>query len=200
VDECQEKLDDNGLHYLERIKTGAERMKLLIDDLLDLSRIGRQGKMSERVNIRETLTIIKDFFHFQCKEKNGRIDFVTDFPTTIACNKTRIQQVFNNLVGNAIKFSDKPPIIEIGYKDQKDVHEFFVKDNGIGIFKNYHGKIFNIFQRLNDLEKYEGTGIGLTIVKKIIELHNGNIWVESDPGKGATFYFTIAKEIPNTLE
>ncbi len=200
VDECQEGLDDNGLHYLERIKTGAERMKLLIDDLLDLSRIGRQGKMSEKVDIMETLAIIKDFFHFPCKDKNGEIKFVTDFPSTIDCNKTRIQQVFNNLVGNAIKFCDKPPIIEIGYKERNNAHEFFVKDNGIGISQNYHRKIFNIFQRLNGSEKYEGMGMGLTIVEKIIELHNGKIWLESAPGNGATFYFTIAKEIPNTLK
>jgi PAS domain S-box-containing protein len=200
ADECQESLDDNSLHYLARIKTGAERMKLLIDDLLDLSRIGQHGKMSEKVDIMETLAIIKDFFRFHCKEKNGEIKFVTDFPSTINCNKTRIQQVFNNLVGNAIKFCDKPPIIEIGYKERSDTHEFFVKDNGIGISQNYHRKIFNIFQRLNDSEEYEGTGIGLTIVKKIIELHNGKIWLESASGKGATFYFTIGKEIPNTLE
>jgi light-regulated signal transduction histidine kinase (bacteriophytochrome) len=100
-----------------------------------------------------------------------------------------------NLISNAIKFDDKPkPIIEIGYSDKGDMHEFYVKDNGIGIKEEYFNKIFEIFQRLGKKEDIEGTGAGLTIVKKIVQMHRGKIWLESKIGEGAVFYFAIPKE------
>lgn len=194
IDEYEKTLDNNAVHYLERIKKGAERMKLLIDDLLDLSRIGRQEHTFVKVDILEMLITAKNLFLFDLKTKKGEIKLTADFPS-ICCNKTGIQQVFTNLIFNAIKFNENNPIVEIGYSECKDAHRFFVKDNGIGIKPEFHRKIFNIFQRLNHSLEYEGTGIGLTIVKKIIELHHGKIWLESVPKQGTIFYFTIAKDI-----
>lgn len=100
-----------------------------------------------------------------------------------------------NLISNAVKFADKdPPRVEIGWSENEDFYEFYVKDNGPGIDEQYFDKIFGIFQRLGRREDYEGTGVGLTIAKKIVEIHNGKIWVESKVGEGATFYFTIPKK------
>jgi two-component system, chemotaxis family, CheB/CheR fusion protein len=111
-----------------------------------------------------------------------------------------MQEVFFNLISNAVKFSSKNkgigPIVEVGYSDKNEAHEFYVKDNGIGIDKKYHNEIFGIFKRLHSQKEYEGTGAGLSIVKRIIDDHKGEIWIDSDLGKGATFYFTIPKEIP----
>jgi light-regulated signal transduction histidine kinase (bacteriophytochrome) len=104
------------------------------------------------------------------------------------------------LISNAIKFSSKTkdinPRVEVGYNDRNEAHEFYVKDNGIGIDKKYHGEIFGIFKRLHTQEEYEGTGAGLSIVKRIIDDHKGSIWVDSEPGKGAAFFFTIPKKPP----
>jgi len=112
---------------------------------------------------------------------------------TIYCNPTQIMEVFRNLVSNAIKFTDKAvPEIEIGCVEDDGFYRFHVKDNGIGIDQLYFDKIFLIFQRLNPTAT-EGTGAGLTIAKKIIERHGGKIWVESEVGKGSTFYFTLPK-------
>jgi len=102
------------------------------------------------------------------------------------------------LINNAIKFSsknkDSHPRVEVGYADKNDRHEFFVKDNGIGIDKQYHEEIFGIFKRLHRQDEYEGTGAGLSIVKKVIDDHGGAIWIDSELGAGATFYFTLPKK------
>jgi light-regulated signal transduction histidine kinase (bacteriophytochrome) len=113
----------------------------------------------------------------------------------ITGNKSLLNQLFMNLVGNALKYrGDKKPEIEIGSTEEQDKWMFYVKDNGIGIDPRHYEKIFIIFQRIHARSEYSGTGIGLAICKKIVEKHNGNIWVESEPGKGSTFFFTIPKK------
>ncbi|MBM3212764.1 GHKL domain-containing protein [Candidatus Poribacteria bacterium] len=114
----------------------------------------------------------------------------------IRCDRQRINQVFDNLLDNANKFigeGNTDPTVEIGYEIQDGYHKFHVKDNGIGIQKEYHEKVFQVFQRLD--QKTGGTGVGLTIVKKIIEGFEGKIWLDSDKGKGTTVYFTIPRDI-----
>ena len=110
-------------------------------------------------------------------------------------DKTRIEQVFFNLVSNALKFNDKETIeVEVGFHDTEgDFYRFFIRDNGIGIEAEYYDKVFKIFERLNQREEYEGTGAGLTIVKKIVEQHGGEIWLDSVLAEGTTFYFTLPK-------
>ena len=117
-----------------------------------------------------------------------------DLPTVWG-NETQLKVVFRNLIGNAIKFNNKPnPVVEIGFRNaENNSYLFSVKDNGIGIEKEFQEKIFVIFQRLHRREEYEGSGAGLAIVKKIIELHKGSLWVESELGKGSTFSFTLPK-------
>jgi len=171
-------------------------MQSLIDDLLELSKIGRISNPFEEVSISEFLEQIKEEFQFQIKEKNAKIEINGNMPV-IYCDKIRIYQVFSNLITNAIKFTKKgvAPEIKIGCEDRDSYWEFYVKDNGIGIAKEYHKRIFEIFQRLHKPEEFEGTGIGLTIVKRIIELHKGGIWLESEEGKGSSFFFIIPKRV-----
>jgi light-regulated signal transduction histidine kinase (bacteriophytochrome) len=121
-----------------------------------------------------------------------------DMPV-IKCDRIKMSEVFLNLVNIAIKFSSKNkkenPKVEIGYVDEGEFHKFYVKDNGIGIDPQYHQQIFGIFKRLHTAKEYEGTGAGLSIVKRVIDDHGGKIWIESELGKGATFYFTIPKAL-----
>jgi chemotaxis family two-component system sensor kinase Cph1 len=110
----------------------------------------------------------------------------------IVCDRLRMLEVFQNLIVNAVKFNDKPePLVEIGCRRAGDDWEFYVRDNGPGIEERYFQKIFEIFQRLHRREDNDGVGAGLTIAKKIVEMHKGKIWVQSRPGEGAVFYFTI---------
>jgi len=117
---------------------------------------------------------------------------------TIVCDRIKLTEVFLNLINNAIKFSSKQkekPVVEVEYTENDDAYQFSVKDNGIGIDPKYHDQIFGIFKRLHTSDEYEGTGAGLGIVKRVIEDHGGRIWVESEPGQGATFCFTIPKDL-----
>jgi len=129
------------------------------------------------------------------KEKGIELIVAHNLPT-ISCDGQRIYQVFQNLLVNAIKFmgDTESPQIEIGYADMGDFHQFSVRDNGIGIDPKYHRRIFEIFHRLKKIEDEEGTGLGLAIVDRIVSNHYGKVWVESEKGKGATFYFTLPKD------
>ncbi|MCP4132589.1 MAG: GAF domain-containing protein [bacterium] len=185
-------LDETGKNYLELIRDNVFRMESLIQDLLELSRIGKVVEQKEQVDVEEILATVKGGFLLQL-DKNGIVlDICTPLPKAYA-NKGRILQIFDNLIGNAMKFKgdQEKPIIQIGaHKHDEKFYRFYVKDNGIGIDKKDHELVFQEFNRLNEVET-EGTGIGLAIVKKIIEHHGGSIWVESETGKGASFYFLL---------
>jgi PAS domain S-box-containing protein len=194
MDDYKDKIGEEGKHYLERVRANAERMKKLIEDLLEISRLKRRGGTIEEVETKELVDEIKMRLEYLIKQKNAEITVKDNLPK-IFCDRVRLTEVFLNLISNAIKYDDKPkPIIEIGYGDKGDMHEFYVKDNGIGIKEEYFDKIFEIFQRLGRKEDVEGTGAGLTIVKKIVQLHKGEIWLKSKIGEGTVFYFTIPKE------
>jgi light-regulated signal transduction histidine kinase (bacteriophytochrome) len=169
-------------------------MTQLIEDLLNLSRIGRIKNIEPGIDLNELLSDVKKNLIYALEERKVDLILKPDFPK-VTCDRIRISEVFSNLVSNAIKYTkkDTKPVIEIGWSDKKDLYEFYVKDNGIGIEKQYYDKIFQIFQRLHAKGEYEGTGAGLTIVKKIVENHGGKIWVESEVGVGSTFYFTLPK-------
>ncbi len=188
--------DENARRYIQRIKANTDHMHALIEDLLEISRIERKLNPMEEADIGAIIDEARRRLEYSIQEKNVVVDIKGDLPR-IYCDRTRITEVFANLFSNAIKFNDKPePRIEVGYSLEGAYHQFYVRDNGPGIEEQYFEKIFSIFQRLVKKEDYEGTGAGLTIVKKIIGMHRGRVWVESRPGEFSAFYFTIpaAKE------
>jgi PAS domain S-box-containing protein len=194
VDDYKDKLGEEGKHYLERVRANTERMKRLIEDLLEISRLKKRGGVIEEVEAADLVEEAKMRLEYSIKQKGVKIEIRDSLPR-IFCDRIRLAEVFLNLISNAVKFNDKQnPVIEIGYNDEGNLHKFYVKDNGIGIKDEYFEKIFEIFQRLGKREDVEGTGAGLTIVKKIIQIHKGNIWLESKYGEGSVFYFTIPKE------
>jgi signal transduction histidine kinase len=169
-------------------------MTRLIEDLLSLSRIGRIRNIEPDIDLNEVLSDVKKDLAYSLEEKNVDIRIKGDFPK-VTCDRIRISEVFSNLISNAVKYSKKNerPVIEIGFSDKLDFYQFYVKDNGIGTEREYYERVFQIFQRLQGKGDSEGTGAGLAIVKKIIESHDGKIWVDSEAGVGSTFYFTLPK-------
>ncbi len=188
----QDVIRAEGREYLESLVGATTRMKGLIDDLLMLSRISRPTESFRRVDLAAVVAEIKTDMEFVLRNRN--IDFRQDpgLPT-VTGSAPQLKILFRNLIGNAVKFNDKPaPIVEVGFRSQENnSYLFWVRDNGIGIEPEYFDKIFVIFQRLHSREAFEGTGAGLAIVKKIIEIHKGKIWVESQPGTGSMFCFTL---------
>ena len=189
----EDKLDDKALQYIDFATNGSKRMKQIILDLLDYSRAGRPTDLIEMVDVNE---IISDFKLLRGKiisEKSATISH--EKIPNILTYKTGITQVFHSLLDNAIKYSKKEeaPNIIISCKEEENKWVFTVKDNGIGIDSKFYNKIFVIFQRLHNREEYEGTGIGLSIVKRHIDYLGGKIWVESEINIGSTFYFEIPK-------
>jgi signal transduction histidine kinase len=189
-------LEAQGKDYLIRIQSGAQRMKKLIDDLLTLSRISRIKNPYEDVDMNALVRSALNRIEFDIKTHNVELKIADNLPV-VRCDRIKMEEVFFNLINNAIKFSSKNkdtnPRVEIGYADKNDTHEFYVKDNGIGIDKKYHQEVFGIFKRLHKQDEYEGTGAGLSICKRIIDDHKGSIWIDSEPGQGATFYITLPK-------
>lgn len=189
-----ETLPEDGHTYLTYISDATHKMAVLINDLLDLSRIGRvYGKMEE-INLQLLLEEVQIGFQSQIKEKGIEVNIQKGLPPVYGERKGLVQ-VMENLMSNAVKYigeDNAKPCIDVGMKRKNGQNIYFVRDNGIGIKKIYFNKIFEVFQRLpstNVMEK--GTGIGLAIVKRIIEHHGGKIWVSSEPGKGTTFFFTL---------
>ena len=185
----KDKLDKDANEFIDFAVDGSKRMRLLINSLLEYSRINKINPF-EWINVRDMIEVIVNDMKDQIKESGVKIKY--DELPEIYGDPVLIGQLFQNLISNAIKFrSEKKPQIIISGEKKNDDYIFSVKDNGIGIKSEYMEKIFVIFQRLNSREKYPGTGIGLSICKKIVERHGGKIWVESEPGKGSTFYFTL---------
>ncbi len=177
---------------ISRIETAVEKMQNLLQDLLELSRIGRLINPPVEVSFNEIVRDVLEIVHGQIEGKSILIVH-KETGATIKCDRVRLTEVMQNLVENAIKFmgSQPAPRIEIGaFNDVKGKTIFYVKDNGIGIAPEFHEKIFGLFNKLSP--DSAGTGIGLALVKRIIEVHGGRIWVESQPGNGATFYFNLA--------
>ncbi len=188
-------LDEKGLEYIHFASDGAKRMYELLSGLLDYSRIHRKGKAFKTVSMNSILdTVIKNLSF--TIEKRKAVIKCRKLPVIMADENLMIQ-LFQNLVSNSIKFSTKTPQISISCKSENNQYIFSVKDKGIGIEPQYFERIFQIFQRLHVRNKYEGTGIGLAICKRIAERHGGKIWVKSEYGKGSVFYVSIPKN--NTL-
>ena len=185
-------LDDQGQHYLQRVRAGTANMSQIIEGLLNLSRIGRRPINKKRVDIKE---MVKETYELlsEAERKDRKIDFTIKPCPSILADPQLLKIVLTNLLSNALKFIRKCKKAEIEFgcktKDKKTI--FYVKDNGIGFDMKYADKLFSPFQRLHHKEEYEGSGIGLATVQRIIQRHGGQIWVESKPGSGTSFYFTL---------
>ena len=182
--------------FLKFIITSGEGMKTLIDDLLAYSLVNTTNLEVKQVNLEKQLYVLLHSLDTVIKEKSAVIE-IKNMPENIAIDPTKLKQVFQNSITNGIKFI-KPgvqPKLVISCKEEKDHWLFSVTDNGIGISPEHQEKIFGLFKRLHSSGEYKGTGIGLAIVKKIIEQHKGTITLESEVGKGATFRFTISKDL-----
>ena len=195
------KLDSNAMEYIDFIEDSVHRMSELIHSLLTFSTVGRKDIVYQSIDLK-VLVETKIFDLSQIiKEKNVVIK-IGDLPQIIG-EKEQISMVFFNLISNAIRFNTQAQplvIIQEEISDNEALWQFSVTDNGIGIEPQYHDKIFGIFKRLHGKREYEGTGIGLSICQKIILRHQGNIWLESTPGKGTTFHFTIKKGLSNASD
>jgi PAS domain S-box-containing protein len=198
ADHFKETLDEDVKDYIRFAVDGAKRMSELIYDLLTYSRIQSTGREFSRVDMNIVLENVIQNLSIYITEKNATI--TSDKLPVILADEYQMGQLMQNLVNNAMKFSNLPPKIYISCKDESERYIFSVKDNGIGIEREYFERIFKMFQRLSDRETYEGNGIGLAICKRIVERHGGDIWVESEPGKGTIFHFTLSKdETPKEL-
>jgi len=189
LDEYAATLDDRAKHYLMRVRNGTERMSLLIDDMLTFSRIGRADLQFKRMNCSEIIKPALDYYAAETEKR--KVSVVLQELPDVNGDPVLMQSLFTNFISNAFKYtrnSERPEIV-IGYDRGRKA--IFVKDNGVGFEMKYHDKVFQVFQRLHLPEEYEGTGIGLAIVKRIAERHHGRVWAESEPGRGATFYIDL---------
>lgn len=189
------QLDESGRQYIDSIQRLAGRLATLIDSLIAYSRLGAAEPVREPVDVDAVVDMVaEDLGHLWAKEgielrRNGRLG-------TVRGNATRIGEVFQNLLSNAAKYNDKPQKwIEVGCDRSGATPVFYVRDNGIGILPHHHDNIFRVFKRLHEQNKYGGgTGAGLAIARKIIDQHGGRIWLESVPGEGTIFRFTLSGE------
>ena len=186
----QDKLDEDANEFIGFAVDGAERMRVLITDLLKYSRVGTRGKPFGMVDMKKPLVGALANLKIAIEESNAEI---THEPLpSLSVDETQILQLWQNLIGNAIKFQNgAAPKIHIGARSEHEKWLFSVGDNGIGIEAEATDKIFGVFQRFHIAEDYPGTGIGLAVCKRIVERHNGRIWVESEVGVGSTFFFEI---------
>jgi len=186
----KEQLDTDAQEFINFAVDGATRMKSLIQDLLIYSRVETAAREFAVINMSDLMQTIKLHLRFLLEESGAELTY--DELPKIRADEQQISQLFQNLISNAIKFRAKAaPHVHIGVKRDGLFWQFCVQDNGIGIDPQYYQRIFIIFQRLHNRTKYPGTGIGLAICKKVVERHGGTIWVESKPGGGTTFYFTL---------
>lgn len=185
------KLDEEGIRIMEIILNNTRKMATLIDDLLSFSRLGRQ----DIIRVKLDMDQIVDGIVTELKSQNQGRDIRTDVKPLFMAegDGSMIRQVFANLISNAIKYSGKKEIsrIEIGSYPEDDFVVYFVKDNGAGFEMEYYDKLFGVFQRLHDSSEFEGTGVGLAIVQRIVSRHHGKVWAEGKLNEGAAFYFSL---------
>ncbi len=187
------KLDADADEFIAFAVDGATRMRGLIDGLLAYSRVGSQGEPFEPTSCAEVLETTLLNLRAALTESGAKV--TSNSLPTVTADKTQLVQLFQNLIGNAIKFGNERPVeIDVGAKRENGEWVLSVRDNGIGIDPQFAERIFVIFQRLHGVGDYPGTGLGLAVCKKIVERHGGRIWVESEPNKGSTFYFTLPAE------
>ncbi|MBV9124994.1 MAG: hypothetical protein JO112_16695 [Planctomycetes bacterium] len=202
IEDYAGQLDAEGRAKLDTLKHLSQRLEALLDSLLAFSRVGRVHLATQPTDLNDLVAQVVDSLHISLQERGVTVRIPRPLPT-LSCDQVRVGEVFRNLITNALKYNDKEEKwIEIGTlppasgdaEGTSRPTAFYVRDNGIGIREKHFDSIFRIFKRLHGRDQYGGgTGVGLTIVKKIVERHGGRIWVESQWGQGTTFYFTLEK-------
>lgn len=194
LEDYHDKLDEEGIDYLRRVRNETQRMGQLIDDFLQLSRLTRVELNFEKVDLSSMAHDI--LIQHQRDNPSRKVKNIVEDNLSVKGDEKLLKIMFENMLGNAWKFTSKKSkaTIEFGQVKNKDEKVFFIRDNGAGFDNNYADKLFIPFQRLHSDEEFDGTGIGLGIVQRIINRHGGRIWVESEVGKGATFYFTLGRD------
>jgi PAS domain S-box-containing protein len=195
ISDYADKLTGEALMYLDKVKENANKMALLIDDLLTFSRLSRNPLKKRRVDLRGLVVQVIEELH---AESAGReIKWQIGNLSPCQADPALLKQVYANLISNALKYTrPRPePVIEIGSRKLRGQTVYFVRDNGVGFDMKYAGNLFGVFQRLHSEVEFEGTGIGLAIVQRIVNRHGGRIWVEAEVDKGATFYFTLSAKM-----
>lgn len=197
-EDCADQLDEIGLEYIEGIGESAQEMDQLVVDLLEYSRIGRIKVELSQVDLNKLLERVITSLRLR---EQAEIQLPTDAPI-LSARAVRLEQIFTHLLSNAVKFlrPDVPPLIIVSCTEEENKWVFSIQDNGIGIQKKQFEKIFGIFQRLHTIDEFEGTGIGLAIVKKAVEEHRGEITVQSTVGEGSIFTFTWPKQVENEVQ
>jgi light-regulated signal transduction histidine kinase (bacteriophytochrome) len=190
-------LGPEGGEYVDFMLEACERLEQLIEDLLNLSRVSTRAAPPSPTSTRDLVQAVLDDLAPRIEEVQAEIE-VGDLPTVLA-DRTQLRQVFAELIGNAVKFNrGEHPHIEVRAEAEGNGYRFTVADDGIGIDPEQAGRVFGVFQRLHTREEYPGTGIGLAMVKRIVERHGGRVWVEPKPGDGAAFHFTLPAAEPET--
>ncbi len=186
-----DKLDEKAREYIRKIGTTCDDAETMINELLKLAKMTDTEIVREAVEVKEVVGDVKTELEFFLKEHNGRIEVMGDLPT-ISVHGAWMKDLYVNLITNAIKYNDnEEKVVRIGFEDRERKQAFYVADNGMGFEDKYKDEIFKPFKRLHAGK--EGTGLGLTICRKVVEAHGGQIWVESELGKGSTFFFTIPR-------
>jgi len=180
----------------QRIYEAVAKMQRLLNELLELSRVGRMMNAPQKLSLDDLIHESMDIVHGQLEERGIMVQVQPKLPAVYG-DKPRLVEALQNLLDNSAKYMGKQPnpLIEIGQRGEENGKTiFYIKDNGIGVAPEHHERIFGLFNKLD--VKTEGTGVGLALVKRIIEVHGGRIWVESEPGKGSTFFFTLPAQPP----
>ena len=194
LDDYGATLDETGKDYLRQVRDGCVHMGKLIDDLLQMSRLTRCELQRESIDLSaQAKAVIEEL---QRQSADRQVETKVEPGLAVTADRALMRAVLENLLGNAWKFTGKTPhpVIEFGVRRDKGDRIFFVRDNGAGFDMKYQEKLFKAFHRLHSAQEFEGTGIGLATVQRIIDRHGGRIWVEAEEGKGATFFFTLAEE------
>ncbi len=194
IEDYEDKLDEEGIRLLNVIRDNTKKMGQLIDDILLLSRAGRQEMKILELDIAALAGNVYGEFIQDTEGRN--VDFKVDDLPRAKADRALLTQVLTNLIGNAIKFTREKENaqIQVGSKEDKDDYIYYVKDNGAGFDMKYYDKLFGLFQRLHSQQEFEGTGVGLSIVQRIISRHGGRVWGEGEVDNGATIFFTLPKK------
>ena len=192
-----ENLPPDGRDYLLRIASNLERAETLLSDITQLARVAIVESNFKKVAVRDLIDTALEPHWFRIKKLNLKIHVADDMPE-LYCDESAMNIVFSNLIGNAVKYSrdNVAGNIDIGYIGDEIFHKFFIKDEGVGFKASDRNKVFLLFNRLRNKKNVSGSGLGLSIVKQIIEGHGGEIWVESRKNRGSKFYFTLPKNSP----